>query len=75
MEIEDFSLSLCELNNAIDKYLVAKRTMDFLKLNRRSITIPDECMDFIEDVIYEKLKAYEKQIVEYAVKLTQQKQE
>lgn len=73
MEIEDFSHALCELNTAIQKYLKSKKAIELMRVNRQSICLPVEVENFVGDVLDEKMRSYEKQIIELATKLTQKK--
>lgn len=75
MDVNDFSHTLCQLSTAIEKYLKNKKARELMKSSGRSMCLPDEIIYFIDEVLDEKTRVYEKQIIELATKLTQKSKE
>ncbi len=73
MNVIDFADALCHLNTAIAKYLNVKKAREFC--DRGNLTLPNEVIDTIRDVLWEKIDQYEKQIIELATKLAAKSEE
>ena len=68
--MDDFSElenKLCKMNTLIDKYLKTKEARDFC--NRGGVKITTKLMNLIIDVLDEKIRQYEKQIIELSMEL------
>ena len=70
MDVYDFADAMCHLNTAIAKYLAAKKAREYC--SQGSLHLPNDVINTILDVLGEKMDQYQKEIIELAVKLTDQ---
>lgn len=68
MNVIDFAEVLCQLNTAIAKYLNVKKAFEYCKTGQ--LCLPNDVIDTIRDVLWEKIDQYEKEIIELATKLS-----
>lgn len=68
----EFADVLCQLNTAIAKYVNAKKAREYC--SQGSFTLPNDVINTILDVLGEKMDQYQKQIIELAIKLTDQQE-
>lgn len=73
MDFYDFADALCHLNTAIDKYFDAKKARDYTKDGH--IPLPDDVLITIGNVLEERISQCEKQVIEWATKLTNKPEE
>lgn len=73
MDFNDFADTLCHLNTAIAKYLDAKKARDYCREGH--LPLPNDVLITIGDVLEERIDQCEKQIIEWATKLTNQPEE
>jgi len=73
MNVIDFADALCHLNTVIHRYLNVKKAIDYFKDER--LPLPNEIITTIQDVLWEKINQYEKQIIELATKLSAKSEE
>lgn len=72
MDVYDFADAMCHLNTAIAKYLNAKKAREFC--SQGNLPLPNDVINTINDVLWEKICQYEKEIIELATKLTDQQE-
>lgn len=72
MDYIDFADALCHLNTAIAKYLDAKKAREYC--SEGSLRLPNDVLITIGDVLEERIEQCEKQIIEWATKLTTQRE-
>ena len=72
MDVYDFADAMCHLNTAIAKYLNAKKAREYC--SQGNLLLPNDVINTILDVLGEKMDQYQKQIIELAIKLTDQQE-
>ena len=72
MDVYDFADAMCHLNTAIAKYLNAKKAREYC--NQGGLHLPNDVINTILDVLGEKMDQYQKEIIELAIKLTDQQE-
>lgn len=73
MDVYDFADAMCHLKTAIAKYLDARKARDYC--SDRSLSLPNDVLITIDNVLEERIDQYEKQIIEKATKLLDQPKE
>lgn len=73
MDVIEFSKRLCEMNTVITKFLDTKRARDFCSDGH--LPLPNVVINTIADVLDEKIRLCERQIIELATKLTDRPEE
>lgn len=72
MDVCDFTDAMCHLNTAIAKYLNAKKAREYC--SQGHLPLPNDVINTIFDVLGEKMDQYQKEIIELAIKLTDQQE-